>query len=891
MVLVGCLSFAPMNVLATQAEDNKDVIVEEVVYPEDAIYLSNAEDILTLAENCILDTWSIGKTVVLNNEIDMSGVEFTGIPTFGGYFYGQGYKISGIHMEQDASVVGFFRYLQKNAVVDSLYLVADIEANGTSTVVGGIVGNNAGNVRNCTFTGTVNGKEQIGGIAGFNRAMGIIENCIVNGEVYGNHYIGGIVGKNAGVIRDCTNQAKINTTSSQNTIGLSLDVNMNIADLTDKESVESATNLGGIAGINSGVIRSCTNSENVGYKKMGYNVGGIAGTQNGYIVDCINQGNIEGANGVGGIAGQFMPSIVMEFGPDPIKTVDRKMNSVKNSMEDLTNTVDEESSYLDEDVKGMKDAMDALESSKNADTGMYDPDMLNAAVHSMSISLSNMYNKTTNKQNDGAADKVSEKMDNLLNEMEDMMNTMQTLEAGIEYNDTSRNDKVTDTVGKIASSINLGSVSGATAVGGIAGMLDIENNALQNEVKVAGEATINGDAEIRLVVRDCKNYGTIAANKNYAGGIAGQMKLGAIFNCKNIGNIDAITANYVGGIAGSCETVIFDSISKSIMAGSNYVGGIAGYAVEVTGSYAFVDVLAHDEFSGAMFGSTKELPGDGEELISKNAYFVNGVDIGGIDGISYSGATDRLSLEEFLAIENLDEMYKNVQVRFIADGQPEVVMTVPLGKSIKYEAIPTVSVAETNIYDWVLRKPVTYEVLAMGEEEEIIFVSDARLSNLLFDQTYEASYERKYMVVQGDERTEDNKSVILAIGAFEKNTKVSIKDALVKESVVQGKSVFENWDVIISNRGIEKIHYRIPEGKEADDLRLYIKSNKGAWEERDFSVEGSYMVFDFTAADSGFALANKVVVNPIVVIGVVVAVLAISAIYMKKKGIKLKLKK
>ena len=112
-----------------------------------------------------------------------------------------------------------------------------------------------------------------------------------------------------------------------------------------------------------------------------------------------------------------------------------------------------------------------------------------------------------------------------------------------------------------------------------------------------------------------------------------------------------------------------------------------------------------------------------------------------------------------------------------------------------------------------------------------------------------------------------------------------------KESVVQGKSVFENWDVIISNRGIEKIHYRIPEGKEADDLRLYIKSNKGAWEERDFSVEGSYMVFDFTAADSGFALANKVVVNPIVVIGVVVAVLAISAIYMKKKGIKLKLKK
>ena len=67
-----------------------------------------------------------------------------------------------------------------------------------------------------------------------------------------------------------------------------------------------------------------------------------------------------------------MPSIVLDFGPDPVKTMDYKMNSVMNSMEDLTNTVDEETAYLNDDVKSMKDAMDALEASKNPDTGLYD---------------------------------------------------------------------------------------------------------------------------------------------------------------------------------------------------------------------------------------------------------------------------------------------------------------------------------------------------------------------------------------------------------------------------------------------------------------------------------------------------------------------------------------
>ena len=313
------------------------------------------------------------------------------------------------------------------------------------------------------------------------------------------------------------------------------------------------------------------------------------------------------------------------------------------------------------------------------------------------------------------------------------------------------------------------------------------------------------------------------------------------------------------------------------------MGGIAGYAVEVLDSYALVDIAAYTEFAGTVVGSTENLPDVDKDLMDGNFYYIVGKDIGGIDGVSYEGITDKITLEEYLALENLDDMFKNVSVRFVAEGQDDVVMTVGLGKTIDYEDIPTLTVAETDMYDWVLEKPVTYEVLAMGEEEEVIFASDARLSNLLFDQTYEASFESKNMVSQSEKRTEDNKSIILAIGAFEKNTTVELKDVLATEAIVQGDDVFENWEVMISNRGIEKIHYRIPEGKDAEKLVLYVKSTTGTWEERNFTVEGSYMVFEFTGNDSGFALAEKIVLNTYVMIGAAVVILGGIVLYLKKK--------
>ena len=52
---------------------------------EDAevIRIYSAEDLLKLSEKCRLDSWSVGKRVVLEADISLDGITFSPIPTFG----------------------------------------------------------------------------------------------------------------------------------------------------------------------------------------------------------------------------------------------------------------------------------------------------------------------------------------------------------------------------------------------------------------------------------------------------------------------------------------------------------------------------------------------------------------------------------------------------------------------------------------------------------------------------------------------------------------------------------------------------------------------------------------------------------------------------------------
>ena len=90
---------------------------------------------------------------------------------FEGEFDGQGHSISGVNVfEEDTSriVVGFFAKLSKTALVKNLTL-KNATVKGGRYVVGGIVGENFGRVENCTYEGSVIGKNHrsAGMIAGY----------------------------------------------------------------------------------------------------------------------------------------------------------------------------------------------------------------------------------------------------------------------------------------------------------------------------------------------------------------------------------------------------------------------------------------------------------------------------------------------------------------------------------------------------------------------------------------------------------------------------------------------------------------------------------------------------------------------------------------------------
>ena len=135
---------------------------------ESAVTIKTAEDLAELSRNCTLDTWSQGKTVILENDLDLHGVDFTPIPTFSGTFQGNGHTISGLTLTGSGNVRGLFRYIQNGATVQDLTVTGTIHPNGHQDDLGLLAGSNAGRILNCIASGTVMGDNRIGGLVGIN---------------------------------------------------------------------------------------------------------------------------------------------------------------------------------------------------------------------------------------------------------------------------------------------------------------------------------------------------------------------------------------------------------------------------------------------------------------------------------------------------------------------------------------------------------------------------------------------------------------------------------------------------------------------------------------------------------------------------------------------------
>ena len=333
-----------------------------------AIEISTEEDLRKLAENCVLDSWSRDKKVILQNDIVLSMASEFSIPTFAGIFDGSGYTISNVKLTGNGSTVGLFRYVQEGAKIRNLTVTGEVSPSGSQDQVGGIVGVNYGSIENCNFAGNVIGDTNVGGIAGVNAESGEIRRCTSSGNVIGNHSAGGIVGNNHGVLNNCSNSGDINTYSTEVTYDLD-DITMdNLEQINSTSNVAAHTDTGGIAGISDGKIYYCSNSGAIGYQHVGYNTGGIVGRlHQGYLQNCTNTGHVQGRKDVGGIVGQMEPFLEIQYLSDKLKELDTETDKFLDILEATQKDV---SSYSRQTSDIAKSISNHLKDANNAGSSL-----------------------------------------------------------------------------------------------------------------------------------------------------------------------------------------------------------------------------------------------------------------------------------------------------------------------------------------------------------------------------------------------------------------------------------------------------------------------------------------------------------------------------------------
>lgn len=408
-------------------------IIPPVLAVGNTINIDSKDDFVKFSEKCTLDTWSQGKTVNLNCDIDFSNSDFSPIPTFGGTFNGNGYTISGISFESKGSYQGVFRYVQQDGKISNLNVKGTFIPGGSKSFIGGIVGKNSGTLENCTFSGSVKGENVIGGIVGNNTDYGQIISCISYGNIIGENSTGGVAGKNSGFIRNCTNNATVNTvyeekksdiTNIDTDAGAMIENYRMSEEESEEQSVLGHSDTGGIVGYSSGIVQGCINNAAIGYQHIGYNVGGIAGRQSGFMLGCKNHGFIQGRKDVGGIVGQAEPYILLNTSESTLQDLRSELNNLNSMVNkfitDTDNLGDDAEKHLSGISGHAKNALDSAENLLNQGTDFVDDNL--SEINAQSAILSNTIDKLIpvfeSLENSGTnladtLDKTREALDNI----------------------------------------------------------------------------------------------------------------------------------------------------------------------------------------------------------------------------------------------------------------------------------------------------------------------------------------------------------------------------------------------------------------------------------------------------------------------------------------------
>ena len=209
---------------------------------QNKVYIYTAADLAQLATDVNGGNNMSGKTVLLMNDIDLSGYpNWTPIGRFdppddmlpfSGVFDGQGYSITGLKISGNEDARGLFGYTYSGAIRNVVIRNPEIEGKDQ---VGALVGyqaySNQG-IKNCAVIGgKIQGRSHVGGLVGYMEESPI-QNCYSTCEVVAmDFYAGGIVGDHRVVasIRNCYATGNISGTYSGGIVGVAQDVERCVA--------------------------------------------------------------------------------------------------------------------------------------------------------------------------------------------------------------------------------------------------------------------------------------------------------------------------------------------------------------------------------------------------------------------------------------------------------------------------------------------------------------------------------------------------------------------------------------------------------------------------------------------------------------------------------------
>ena len=716
------------------------------------IEISRVNELIEFANKCKYDSYSKDKIVKLTADIDVSGSDFKGISYFAGTFDGGSHIISGFNVDYKGSDFGFFRYIAESGFITNLNISGSINVTGSQENIGGIAGVNKGVINESSFSGKVNASTATGAIAGYNHENAKIVSCTSDADILATNQTGGIAGVNDGLISSCTSKSRVNTQELDTTLDIG---GVDVGTLNLTQNVIDRNDMGGIAGESTGIISDCVNYGKIGFAHTGYNVGGIAGKQSGKVITCSNEGEIYGRKDVGGIVGQAEPDIESEYLNDRVDDVQSSIDIINSTLNNMSSSMNNASSdvksYTENIIDQYKELLDKLQDKLNGNND--NDEKIEDFVDDISKDIEN---STVADDIHGLADTVDSEIRTIADSIErisaqiknignTVTETMDVVTSDDDYiEDISSADSAQNSDGVIAKSVNRGAVHGDINAGGIAGTMNVEYDVdPEYDLDITETTNVRLRSTVSDVVIYCINYGEVNSKKDCAGGIVGLQELGLVYGSEGYGTVKSETGNYAGGIAGNSASAITDSYSLCNVESEDYTGGICGKGYTMQNCISIPAILGDGEAKGSLAGS------DGE--VSTNI-FVNDI-YGGIDDINYSGKADSASYEAVMAMENIPDGFHRVTLVFKADGNVIDTKNIAYNANLGVSELPSIPDKDGYYAQWpenIVSKPI--------------------LQNTVVEAEYHVWIES----VAGDIASQNDKPLFIAEGKFYDDNKITL---------------------------------------------------------------------------------------------------------------------